>query len=67
LVVAFGTFHLNGVILANSEKLKTMIAGKTAEFINRHNYPPSPIVAGLNIYPNLIHSDPVVKSDAVYA
>jgi hypothetical protein len=53
--------------LANSKKLETMIAGKTAEFINRHIYPPSPSIPGLNIYPTLIQSVPVVKSNAISA
>jgi len=44
-----------------------MIAGKTAEFINRHVYPPSPNIQGLNIHPTLIQSEPVVKSNAVSA
>jgi hypothetical protein len=61
LVIAVGTFHLGCVIFANSKKLETMIAGKTAKFINRHIYPPSPGIPGLNIYPTLIQSEPVVK------
>jgi hypothetical protein len=47
--------------LANSEKLETMVAGKAAEFINRHIYPPNPGTPGLKIYSTLIQNGPFVK------
>jgi hypothetical protein len=61
LVIAVGTFHLGCFIFANSKKLETMIAGKTAKLIDRHIYPPNPVVPGLKICSTLLQNAPFVK------